>query len=166
MDAGMSARDVATRLIALKVVKDWLAKEERELRDDLAAGLMVGERVPGALDASDPETLLGFVQLTKARESVSVTDKEAFMEWVAEHAPQEIVTIPAREDVRTSFVAAVTTAVKRDGGWVTPDGELITVDGVEVTTGAPILTVKAVAEADGLVKDALASRRLELGPAS
>jgi hypothetical protein len=38
------------------------------------------------------------------------------------------------------------------------------VDGVEVTTGAPILTVKATAEADGLVADALASRRLELGP--
>jgi hypothetical protein len=160
----MSARDVATRLLAVNVVKSWLAKEERELRDDLASGLMVGERVPGALDPADAETLLGFVQLTKARESVSVTDKEAFMEWVAEHAPEEIVTIPAKEDVRTSFVTAVTTAVKRDGGWVTPDGELIPVDGVEVTTGAPILTVKATAEADGLVADALASRRLELGP--
>jgi hypothetical protein len=161
-----TSRDVATRLIALKVVKDWLAKEERELRDDLASGLMVGERVPGALDPTDPETLLGFCQLTKARESVSVTDRDAFLAWVAEHAPDEIVTIPAREDVRTSFVAAVTAAVKKDGGWVTPDGELIPVDGVEVTTGAPILTVKATAEADGLVKDAIASRRLELGPAS
>ncbi len=158
-------REIATRLLAIKTVKDWLAKEERDLRDGLAAGLMVGERVPGALDPTDPDTLLGFVQLTKARESVHVADKDAFMEWVAEHAPSEIITVPAKEDVRTSFVAAVTAAVKDHGGWVTTDGEFLVVDGVESTVGSPILTVKATAEADALVSAALASRRLELGPA-
>lgn len=157
-------RDLATRLLAVKVVKEWLAKEERELRDGLAAGLMVGERVPGALDPADEDTLLGFVQLTKGRESVSVTDREAFTEWVAEHCPSEIVAVPAREDVRASFVAAVTDAVKKHGGWISPDGELVPVDGVECTHGAPILTVKATAEADVLVRDAIASRRLALEP--
>ncbi len=159
-----TARDLAARILAVRVVKDWLAKEERDLKDSLTAGLMVGERVPGALDPADPDTLLGFVQLTKGRESVTVTDREAFTEWVAEHAPGELVTIPAREDVRSSFVAAVTDAVKKHGGWISPDGELIPVDGVQASKGDPILTVKAAAEADGLVRDALASRRLALEP--
>jgi len=159
-----TTRDLAARILAVKVVRDWLAKEERDLRDGLAAGLKVGEAVSGYIDEDDEDTLLGFARLTKGRESVSVTDRDAFLEWVAEHAPGEIVTIPAKEDVRSSFVAAVTDAVKKHGGWISPDGELVTVDGVEHTQGSPILTVKATAEADGLVADALASRRLQLEP--
>lgn len=162
----MTSRERATRLLAIRVMKDWIADEERKLREDMAAGLMVGERVPGALDPADPETLLGFVQLTKGRESVSVTDREAFTEWVAEHCPGEIVTVPAREDVRGSFISAVTDAVKKHGGWITADGELVPVDGVEATHGAPVLTVKTTAEADGLIAAALAARRLQLLPAS
>lgn len=161
----MTKEERATRLLAIRVLKDWIATEERQLRDDTAASLMVGERVPGALDPRDQETLLGFVQLTKARETVSVTDREAFTEWVAEHAPGELVEIPAREDVRSSFVAAVTAAVKKDGGWIDPaTGELLIVDGVETTVGQPTLTVKPTAEADALVADAIASRRLQLTP--
>lgn len=165
MTAPLTSRDRATRLLALRVAKDWIAAEERQLRDDTAAELTVGERVPGLLDPANKDTLLGFVQLTKGRESVAVTDKDAFMEWVAEHAPGEIVTVPAREDVRASFVAAITAAVKRDGGWPDPTtGEIVTVDGVESVVGAPTLMVKPTAEADALVADALASRRLQLTP--
>jgi hypothetical protein len=162
--AALSQRELAQRLLALRVIKDWVAAEDRRLREEAAAGLVVGERVSGAIDPGDPDTLLGFVQLTKARESVGVTDRDAFTEWVAEHAPGEIVTIPAREDVRASFVAAVCASVKAHGGWVTPEGECVPVDGVEVTTGQPTVTVKPTAEADALVAAALASRRLDLMP--
>lgn len=163
----MTSRDDAARLLVLRVVKDWVAAEEKSLRTSVTADLVVGERVPGVLDPGDPDSLLGFVQKVKGRETVAVTDREAFMEWVAEHAPGELVKIPAREDVRTSFVAAVVSAVKADGGWTDPStGELIPVDGVESVVSEPTLTVKPTAEADGIVRDALASRRLALGPAS
>lgn len=160
----MNDREIATRLIAIRVLKDWLAAEDRRLREQAGASLMVGERVSGALDPADKDTLLGFVQLTKARESVSVTDKEAFTEWVAAAAPSELVEIPARTDVRSSFVQAVLTEVKAHGGWISPEGELLAPDGVELVTGSPIITVKATAEADALVAEALRTRRLELTP--
>ena len=160
----MNDRELAARLIAIRVMKDWLSAEDRRLREQAGEALMVGERVSGALDPADKETLLGFVQLTKPRESVSVTDKEAFTEWVAAVAPSELVEIPARTDVRSSFVQAVLNEVKAHGGWISPNGELLSPDGVEVTTGQPIITVKPTAEADGLVRDALAGGRLQLMP--
>jgi hypothetical protein len=160
----LSDREIATRLLALKVAADWIRAEDRRLREQAGASLMVGERVSGALDPTDKDTLLGFVQLTKPRESVSVTDKEAFTEWVAAVAPSELVEIPARTDVRSSFVQAVLAEVKAHGGWISPEGELLAPDGVEVVTGQPIITVKATAEADSLVAEALRTRRLELTP--
>lgn len=157
-----TSREVATRLLAIKTVWDWLAKEERDLRDGLAAGLMVGERVPGALDPDDPDTLLGFVQLTKGRETTTVTDPAALLAWCEEHAPGEVVTT---RSVRPAFITALLASVKADGGWIHPETyELVPVDGVDYRAGAPVLTVKATAEADALVAEALASRRLAIEP--
>ncbi|MGY1773539.1 hypothetical protein [Blastococcus sp. SYSU D00813] len=161
----MTARDLASRLLALRVVKDWIAAEERDLRAAAAGDLVVGERVTGLADPDDKQSVLGFVQLTKARQSWGIADPDALIEWVAEHAPSELVTVPAREDVRASFVAALVDSVKKHGGWLHPDtGELIPVDGVECRTGEPVLTVKPTAEADGLVREAIAARRLQLTP--
>lgn len=162
----MSARDLASRLLALRVVTDWIKSEDRELRAAAAADLVVGERVTGLADPADKESVLGFVQLTKARESWSVTDRDALLDWVAEHAPGELVTVPARDDVRASFVTVLLDSAKKHGGWLDPaTGELVPLDGVvECRTGEPVLTVKPTAEADGLVRDALAARRLQITP--
>jgi hypothetical protein len=46
---------------------------------------------------------------------------------------------------------------------VSPDGELLEVDGVECRTGQPILTVKPNDTADALVAAALAEGRLQIG---
>lgn len=160
----LTAHDRSARLLALRVLSDWVKAEDRRLRDEVCAELVVGERVPGLLDPADKETLLGFVQLTKGRESASVTDPAALLAWVEEHCPGEVVTTKA---VRPAFVQALLASVKADGGWVHPaTSELLEVDGVEVRTAAPTLTVKPTAEADALVSEALASRRLALGPAS
>lgn len=157
----LTAHDRAARLLALRVIKDWIAAEDRKLRDEMCAELVVGERYSGLLDPADKESLLGFVQLTKARETASVVDGEALLAWVEEHCPGEVVTT---RSVRPAFVTALLASVKADGGWISPDGELVDVDGVEVRTGSPTLTVKPTAEADGLVREALAARRLALAP--
>jgi hypothetical protein len=158
-----AARDAATRLLALKVAADWIAAETKRLRESLSAELMVGERVPGALDHDDKDTLLGFVQLTKGRQTVSITDPDAFLAWVEAVAPTEVITTRA---VRSSFAAAVLADVRSLGGWVSPDGELLMPDGLVERMGEPVLTTKVRAEADALVREAIASRRLELGPSA
>lgn len=163
MTAPLSSRDLAVQLLAIKVTQERLTKLDRQLREQSAAGLMVGERVSGALDPADAATLLGFVQLTKGRESVTVTDTDAVLAWAEEHAPAEVVTT---RRVRPSFLTALTAAVKRDGGWVHPGtSEVLEVPGIAATVGAPVLTVKPTAEADALVAQALADRRLQLTPA-
>lgn len=155
----LTDREIATRLLALRVLSDRIKVEDRKLREQASGSLMVGERVSGAIDPTDKETLLGFVQLTKPRETVGVSDSAAFLEWAKAAAPGEIVTT---ETVRSSFVASVLADVKSHGGWISPDGELLTPDGVQVTVGSPILTVKPTAEADALVAEAIRTRRLEL----
>lgn len=158
----MTAKDRASRLLALRVLADWIKAEDRRLRDETVAELVVGERVPGLVDDTDPETLLGFVQLAKGREAATVTDSAALLAWVRGHYPGEIVTTPS---VRPAFVTALLAAVKRDGGWTDgATGELLEVDGITVTTSSPTLTVKPTAEADALVADAIATRRIPLGP--
>jgi hypothetical protein len=157
----LTAHERTARLLALRVLKDWIAVEDRRLRDEMCAELVVGERYSGLLDPADKESLLGFVQLTKARESWSVTDPDALLEWVEQVAPTEVVTT---RQVRPAFIAAVLADCKSHGAWISPDGELLAPDGVEVRTGSPTLMVKPTAEADYLVADALAARRLELGP--
>lgn len=159
----LTAHDRATRLLALRVLKDWIAAEDRRLREEMCAELVVGERYSGLLDPADRESLLGFVQLTKARETAAVTDQAALLAWVEEHCPGEVITT---RSVRPAFVTALLGSVKADGGWIDPGtSELLEVDGIEVRTGTPTLTVKPTAEADQLVAEALAARRLRLMPA-
>lgn len=158
----MTAREQAARLVTLRVVKDWVAAEERDLRTAVAGTLVVGERVPALLG---PESLLGFVQKVKGREAWTVTDSEALLDWTKRHAATEVVVT---QSVRPSFVTAVLNECKTHGGWISPDGELLVPDGVELRTAEPTITVKPTAEADGLIREALASRRIALdrAPAS
>ena len=159
----LTAREKAARLLALRVLTDRIKVEENTLRAELVAELMVGERQAGALDPADPATLLGFVQLTKARESWVVTDPAAFLAWCERVAAEEVVTTRA---VRASFTAAVLADCKSHGAWISPDGELLAPDGVDVRIGSPVLTVKATAEADALVAEAFASHRMAIGGTS
>jgi hypothetical protein len=160
----LSAHEKATRLLALRVLKDWIAAEDRRLREELAAEVRVGERYAGALPGAAAADVLGFVQMVKGREAASVVDQAALLAWVEEWAPGEVVTTRA---VRPAFVTALLAAVKGDGGWVDPlTSEVVDVDGIEIKTSAPTLNVKPTAEADQLVRDAIRDRRLELGPAT
>lgn len=157
----LSRQEMATRLLAIAVVKGRIAEEERRLRVALTAGLVTGAREAGVIDPADPEgTALGFVTKKKGATSARVTDPAALLGWAREFAPSEVVNVPT---VRPAFVTRLLDAVKKDGGWVDPEtSELIDVDGVQVVTGDPGLMVKASDEADRLVSEALAGHRLAL----
>lgn len=157
----LSRAEKATRLLAIAVVKARIAEEERRLRTELIAELVTGAREAGVIDPANAEaTALGFVTKKKPAESARVVDPAKVLAWVEAHVPSEVVTTRA---VRPAFLPVLLDAVKKDGGWVDPStSELLDVPGVEVVLGSPSLMVKASEDADRLVAEALAGRRLEL----
>lgn len=160
MTAPLTPRERAVRLLAIRVLKDRIAEEEKALRDDAAADLLVGEKVVGALLDDQELAPIGYVQLTKGRESAAVVDRDALLAWAEKYAPGEVITTRA---VRESFITHLLAEVKQVGGWFDRDtGEIVPVDGVEVRTGSPILQVKPNDDADRLVVEALAGRRMAL----
>lgn len=153
----LSQREIAQRLLALRVVMDRIKAEDARLRKIAKEQMRSGDRVTGYLDESaDP---LGFVTLSKPVETPTIVDERAFTEWVKALAPTEIVT-----SVRESFTKVLLEEVKSHGGWISPDGELLAVEGVEVVKSSPRLSVLPTAEADQLIADALSAGRLQLMP--
>lgn len=157
----LTRQEKATRLLAIAVVTARLELEGKRLRGELVKEMATGARQEGVVDPKDMEgTTLGFVTKKKGSTYVKVTDEAKVLAWVKEHLPTEVQVV---ESVRPAFLTRLKDAVKADGGWVDPDtSEVMDVPGMEVTTGDPGLMVKASEEADRLVMDALAARRLEL----
>jgi hypothetical protein len=147
----VTRRETATRLIAQKVILDELIGADKAARLDAKAGDFdeVGVREIGKLG----DLPVGTVQLNKGRESWVIADQRAFLAWVQENRPGEIITTPT---VRTSYADAVKAACKKDGGVVDEaTGELIVPPGVELREGDPTLTVKPAPEARAAVLEAL-----------
>lgn len=161
MTAPLTRDERARRLAVLAVISDWVKKEDQRLRGEMAAELVPGDRQSALLDPANKDTLLGFVTLVKGRQSWRVTDESALLDWVKRNAPTEVVTV---QSVRPSFVTALINECKTHGGWISPEGELMHPDGLETSIGTPYIQVKATAEADGLVADALRGGRLQLMP--
>lgn len=160
----MSDRLAATRLIAARVLRDLLAEQDSQLRQDMQAGMVVGDRATAVVYENDEPVVVGHVQLTKGTSTTTaaVTDAEALLAWVKEHAPTEVQTV---ELVRPSFQKTLLDQVKSVGGWLDPaTGELLDVEGVTVTpaTPRPTLTVKPTDDAADVVRRAWADGRLSL----
>lgn len=135
---------------ALRAVHDESRAELFELFED------AGEREVGNLAGQ----MVGTAALQNGRETWAVVDDEAFLEWVSEQNPREIVSA-----VRESFTAAILAACKRDGGVVLDEatGEVGLPPGVAVRHGATSLVVKSEVDGAALVRSWLgdsASRQL------
>jgi hypothetical protein len=156
----MSQRETATSLLAQKTLIDLMAAANRTAREAAKETDFdrVGERAVGVL--GDQE--LGVVQLNKGRESWQVTDPAAFLQWVMETRPTEVVTHPS---VRSSYTSAVLHACKTDGGVVLSEasGEFGPPPGVECKQGEPTLSVKPNEQAAAVVLNALGDAAVPLG---
>ena len=127
---------LALRVAALKVLFDRLAVLDREVRDELTALTVQGERLPAVLPGSDePVAFITRTKPAKKHAALTVTDPQAYMSWVMAHRPDEVVEHPRPANtVRSSFTAAVAA----DGGVMDPStGELTAPAGMEWVTPEP-----------------------------
>lgn len=124
------------------------AKAAKEAAKAELAGLPFGDSVAGRVG----DELLCKASWSKGREKVVVTDERAFVAWVKEHHPTEIV-----ESVNPAYVKALTTV---GGSLVDANGEVVA--GVEVQVGAPSLTVRSEKNALDLVNQLVAEGRVTL----
>lgn len=153
----MSRREIATRLVIQKTVIDLLKEANDAERADAKAAEF---DEPGISEpAKVGDTRIGTVLVGNGRETWKVTDPRAFLAWVTETRPDELV-----QSVRESYTAAVLAACKRDGAWTdTSTGEIFVPPGVACSTGDPVLTVKPNDEARAAVLDALGDSAVALG---
>lgn len=167
----MSERVLATRLIALRVLKDMIAKADEQVREQLSALMLPGDRTTAAVFVQGLEGVpgseavpVGHVLRTKGTTgtvTAAVTDVDALVQWCQQHVPTEVQTLTV---VRPSFQKRLIDDVKAHGGWVdTASGELLEVDGITVTPptpGKPILQVKPSEGAEEVVRAAWNDGRL------
>lgn len=159
-------RTLATKLIALRVLKDLIAEADTAVREQLSALMLPGDRATAAVfaDSSDDAVPVGHVLKTKgttATMTAAVTDIDSLVAWCKIHCPTEVQTI---EVVRPSFQKRLIDEVKVCGGWIIPEsGEVLPVDGVMVsagTLGKPTLQVKPSENAQAIVRSAWQDGRL------
>lgn len=131
----------ANRLITIAVLKKKLAELEAVERAAAMDGADPGDKKHAKIG----DHRIGQVWLTDPEPSWRVTDAAKFAEWVAEHEPDEIVTVTS---VRASFEKAI----REQGGYLNPaTGEVEEVPGLALVKGSPSLTVKADASADQVI---------------
>lgn len=155
---------LALKVAALKVLFDRLAVLDREVRDELHALTLPGERLPAVLPGSDEP--VAFVTRTKPAKkptSLAVTDPNSYMIWVMANRPDEVVEHPRPlNTVRSSFTAALIA----DGGAMDPStGELSCPPGMEWVTPEPgrsNLTVRLEPDGAKALEAAWASGLLNL----
>jgi hypothetical protein len=141
-------RQTVRRAILEASVLDVLRTANTGTRQELSSGLEPGDR----MSAGD----LGYVLLTNPDARWSITDPEAFLAWVMDERPDEIVMVP---QVRATFIKAVL-----EGGEASDSAGVMTVpDGVQQVAGSPVLQVKPTAAAKSLAKQLLSGVK-ELEP--
>lgn len=156
------SREPAVALVALRVVKDMLTVADSQLRSQVEAGMLVGDRTTAALEDG---TVVGHVQRKKGsaggRVTAAVTDEGALLRWARQHA-QHLVT----EHVSLPSQRALLEIVKTEGGWPDPDtGEVLPVPGIDMSVspdGKPSLEVRPTPDAAEIIRQAWADGRLTL----
>ena len=114
----------ALRVAVLKALFDRWAILDRDLRDGLMQSTVPGERLPAMLPGtSEPVAWVTRTKPAKAKAAPAVVDPTAFLAWVRETRPNEVVQPPApAEHVRTSYVTAVLAEVTAGTAYDTDTG--------------------------------------------
>lgn len=138
---------------ALKQVDDGLrASLVADTGDDPDDAMTPGERKDVHLrDADGRRVKVATVRVDTAPVSAKVTDERAFVAWVRENAPTELV-----DAVRESYTKRLLAQVKDDpdGRAMNPAGELVQVPGITREVGDPKVVVSPAAGAADAIADA------------
>jgi hypothetical protein len=141
----MSTREIATRLLMMRALKDRIAQADTAMR---AAAKDAGFDVAGVRQIGViGQDQIGSVQVTGAAASWRVTDMAALLKWVKANAPTEVETI---EQVRPAYVTKLLGDCKAGA---LPDG--VVPDGVDIIEGSPTLAVRPSADAAEVIERAI-----------
>ena len=120
---------LALRAGVFQVVEREAKAAKEEARQALIAALPFGDAVAGRYG----DDLVCKASWSKGSRKVVVVDERAFLAWVKEHHPTEVV-----ESVNPAYLASLQTV-----GDAVIDKDGVVADGVEVVTGKPSLTVRS-----------------------
>lgn len=147
----MSTREIATRLLMMRALKDRVTQVDNAMR---AAARTEGFDVAGVRQIGVVgQDQIGSVQVTKGATSWRVTDMAALLQWVKANAPTEVETV---EQVRPAYVTKLLGDCKAG---VLPDGGIP--DGVDLIEGSPTLAVKPSPDAADVIERAVADGTLK-----
>lgn len=157
-DAPMTLRELAMPLVLARVLRDRIIAAATELSAEALTSSDAGDRKVAKIGEQE----IGGVTVAHGKRSAYVADVDAVLSWVTEHHPDEVEVIYTSQ-VRPVFLAAILRTVTRDGGWLNKQtGEIIPVDGVEISAGSPYLIVKPNDDAQKVVEEAWQSGRIDL----
>ena len=158
----MTARTLATQLVAVAVLTDMLAEARDALRVEMLPKMLPGDRQTATVDVDGHGVKVGSVTskiVEPGMRGVTVTNSAALADWCRRHAPDELQTV-----VRPAFQQRLLDVVLSAGGWPDPStGEVIAVDGVEFITTAPSspgLVVTKSKSGPALIRAEIAAGRL------
>lgn len=134
--------EVALRAGVFQVVEREAKAAKDTARNQLMAMLPVGDAVAGRVG----DDILCKASWSKGSQKVTVTDPTAYLAWVKECHPTEVV-----ESVNTAY----TSSLKAVEG-VVIDADGLPVDGVEFISGNPSLSIRSEKAALALVQQLVA----------
>ena len=141
--------DAALRAGVFHVIETEAKKAKAEAKEQVAAGLLVGDGVSGRVG----DDILCKLSWSKGAKKIVVVDERALLAWVKEHHPTEVV-----ESVNPAYVKSL----KAVGGIVI-DADGVPVEGMEEQVGNPSLGLRTEKGALELVTELLAAGRVSLG---
>lgn len=143
----------ARELTAAKVLADVAKQRTAAAREQLTAHMRDTGTERVRVSGDDGRDL-GAVSLARGRLLARVCDEAAFMKWVADRYPTEVVTVVRPAFVQRLMAEATTLQdpVDRQTGEVIP--------GVELIRGEPYLTVRPTPEARERMQSLLSSAGL------
>lgn len=146
--------ELANRALALRALKELVVAEELRVRAEMAeAFTLPGQREVGTINGQK----VGAVALINGTSSWVVDDSSAWLRWVEENHPEEIVPT-----VRASFTAAMIAKLKKGD----PDestGEVVSPAGIVPKSSPPSLRVTPTKEAPGILLQAMGDAAVILG---
>lgn len=157
----MSNDDLALRVAALKVVKEFTAGKYEEARAEIAKTMGRGDRLMARSPLDDSK--IGAVSMSDPKPTAKVTNESALMAWLAQHYPEHIhngyeINATTEQVTRVLFehaphllqkvrrikpdvLSSITKASAALGQPVGPGGEA-DVPGITVETPDPVVSCK------------------------
>lgn len=131
-------RDLAFRVTVLAELADRIAIELHAARAELNDAMVTGDRIT----VPSGDVTLASVTKAKGRVTARVSDPDALLEWVRQHHPDEVVTVPT---IRPATLARIL-AVSRAAGEPC-FGDTLDIPGVTVGIGDPSVSLRPTDDA-------------------